>query len=306
MDEGKIIQQGDFETVKSSELYQHFLELNRQQNIEEEEPSEKQQNESKILDIIPKELPQKNSDHKQRAFGDRLEHNGNVKNVKGEVTYKKSKRSFRSIALGRISERFSTEIIVREEERNYGKVTFKVLKTFMDYLGGPVLITSSLILSILSQLMNMLFDKSMEDFSDVFEGSKVNYFTAGLIGINCAMIFLFVISAAINVGLNKKVSLHLHSNMVFSLIHAKLQGFLESVSYGQIQNRFSKDIIEVDETSNTLFFLFATSLANFIVCCFTLAFVINWVILLIIAFCFIIVYRLQDSYMMSKTEYIVS
>ena len=47
MDEGRIIQQGDFEAVKSSELYQNFIELNRQQNIEEGFSND-QQNDGKI------------------------------------------------------------------------------------------------------------------------------------------------------------------------------------------------------------------------------------------------------------------
>ena len=116
------------------------------------------------------------------------------------------------------------------------------------------------------------------------------------------MVILYTLSGLINVYLNRKISLHIHGSMAFSLTHARIQEFLESVSYGQIQNRFSRDVTEVDE-ANKLFFIISNSVANLIVYCGFLLLLINWVLCVSLALCFFLVYKLQDLYMLAKTEY---
>ena len=226
-----------------------------------------------------------------------LAHGASEEHLENKTNLRELNRHFSN------TRRVSSEDIVRDEDRQIGKVTFAVFKTFIKYMGGPIMITFSMTICMISQTLSTLFNKCMEDFGDNFNKDNTNYFLVGLIVINIAMVIFFVLSGLINVFLNRKISLHLHSAMAFCLLHAKIQGFLESVSYGQIQNRFSKDVTEVDQSSNELFYLLSNNVANLIVFCGFLLYLINWVIFISIAVCFFLVYKLQDLYMICKTEY---
>ena len=157
--------------------------------------------------------------------------------------------------------------------------------------------------SFISYSFTMYANKYLEDWSRKFETSdKFGHLkTYGLIWIGVAG--TQVLGQAVKVYCIYSMSTMIHSKMMYSILHSKLQRFLDKVPYGQIQNRFSQDMQTVDRQSVNYLYWFLDPLTNCFVTFCTICYTVGWQIMIFIAVWFFVVYRLERWYMNAKREY---
>ena len=195
------------------------------------------------------------------------------------------------------------EVITRDEDRVIGEVSFEIFKKFIKNMGGPIPIIIVIIISLGSNFLNTFYQLLLEDFSNNFKKESLNRFLQTLLWINLGMVVLVIIGSFISVVLNRKISTQIHSKMAFALTHARLQGFLESVAYGQIQNRFSKDIGDVDTNSSTFFSNMITNLTALAIFLGTIMYSTSWAVIIALVVCTAVIFRVQKGYMIARREY---
>ena len=157
--------------------------------------------------------------------------------------------------------------------------------------------------SFASYAITMVSNKYLEDWSKHFspETSFKHLTVYSLIWLGVAA--TQVLGQYLRIRCSYNMSTVIHSKMTFSLLHSKLQQFLNKVPYGQIQNRFSQDMATVDTRSVNCFYWFMDPLTNCFVNFFTLCYAVGWQISLFIVVWLVLVFRLERRYMNAKREY---
>jgi ABC-type multidrug transport system fused ATPase/permease subunit len=136
------------------------------------------------------------------------------------------------------------------EDKDAGGLGFGILHTFITNTGGYFCFLLYMILSGAGAYYKIIGARYIFAWAANYEAeeyrkwTKMGYFTAILLGY-CS---LAGIRTHLYMKLGVRLSRRVHSNMIFRILHAPVEEFIEVVSAGRILNRFTKDVNVVDRT----------------------------------------------------------
>lgn len=148
-----------------------------------------------------------------------------------------------------------------EEDRRIGGTTFetvnKIVKIFYGWFALTLFVLYVFGVCYIKVFINVYLINWSKDLyaSNMWEKF---YFFAGMMLIHS---LLWGIRNWIPLRIGARVSRLIHSKMVYRLLHAKINEFLEIVPAGRIINRFSNDIFKLDTTLIFYMTYFISSLA---------------------------------------------
>ena len=195
------------------------------------------------------------------------------------------------------------EEISGEEDRTVGAISCNVFHTYVMTIGGYKFIVLLLLAAFIYQGLTMYASKFLEDWSKDFEHSP-KYTNLEIYGAIWVLASVGgVTRKVIELILCYLLSIKMHNKMMRSLLHAELEKFLDKVPYGQIQNRFSKDLSLIDKQGVRFFSYFLDSAVRTIVLFGTISYSIGYEVLVSLVIWLIFAFILQNSYMNAKREY---
>ena len=154
--------------------------------------------------------------------------------------------------------------ITKDEEKEEGRGSLYVYKAYINYIGGYCVILLFFVILIIMNSFKGSSDIWLGYWSDhQSKGSNWNYFMvyAGLGFTGCLFNFF-------KVTLLSKTSIRtsrlLHKQMIESLIKAPISTFHETIPKGQIFNRLSKEVNNMDIFCSRAFIELITCLSSFI------------------------------------------
>lgn len=134
------------------------------------------------------------------------------------------------------------------EDRTRGNISFGVIATFIRKAGGFPLFIAIFSISIFAQYIQLMTTQYLiiwsKEYTEDDRWVKFGIYA----GLNYTFIFLNVFRFIILLILGIRASRRTHSSMVFRLLHAPVEEFIEKVSAGRLINRFSKDLDVLDKT----------------------------------------------------------
>ena len=160
--------------------------------------------------------------------------------------------------------------ITKDEMKEEGKVKFKVYKEYITYIGGFIMIFIFIGFLLLSNAFKGASDMWLGYWSEHQNKKKNNFyfFIYSILGLSSCIINYFSIRQSSNCSI--KASKIIHEKMVDNLIKAPICTFHETTPKGQIFNRLSKDIDNVDGRSmrevNGFFSCIVSFISSFIIC----------------------------------------
>ena len=159
------------------------------------------------------------------------------------------------------------------------------------------------LVSLIFQMLTIYASKFFEDWSKNFDKyDKYLYLKLyGLIWLAASIMSIF--KQSIKVFCTYRVSYNTHNMMAFSLLHSRLQGFLDVVPYGQIQNRFSQDIRQVDLDLVTKFYWSTHFLTQVLTQLWTIIFLVNYQLIILIVGWILMMLNLEARFMCARREY---
>jgi ATP-binding cassette subfamily C (CFTR/MRP) protein 1 len=136
--------------------------------------------------------------------------------------------------------------LFQEEDKQDGKISCKVLCRFFAVLGGPILLTIVILLSLWTSVGEnagyYLLTVWTEHFSEDTLWRYFGFWTLFMYAWSIAPTFRTVILVVSQLRLSRGT----HRKMLFRVMHSKIDEFIERVPVGRIVNRFSKDIDNID------------------------------------------------------------
>lgn len=192
------------------------------------------------------------------------------------------------------------------EDRQVGTIGFKVFHEFIQELGGYMLITGTFILIFTGASLAMYSSKFLEDWSNKFEGyeGRNKYENLKIYAIIAFSGAFFDFLRNLIMGIvGYKLAVRMHSSMLYSILHARLQEFLDVVPYGRILNRFSKDIDVVDKRIYDYLPFFFYAVSNSLVIFITVCYTVGWEVIILMVIWFILVLILQNTFLNVRREY---
>ena len=112
-----------------------------------------------------------------------------------------------------------------------------------------------------------------------------------------------ILKQSIKVLCTYRVASKTHNMMAFSLLHSRLQRFLEVVPYGQIQNRFSQDIRQVDLESVTSFYWLTHFASQVLTQVGAILLVVSYQLIFLIGIWIFVMTRIEALFMSARREY---
>ena len=215
----------------------------------------------------------------------------------------KSSTAVESSTAGRDSTNNLLKEISGEEDREVGAVTWKVFHTYVMTIGGYKFIFFLLLSAFVYQGLTMYASNFLEDWGKDFEHSP-KYTNLEIYG---AIWLLASVAGITREGIQYilcyLLSIKMHNKMIRSLLHAELENFLDKVPYGQIQNRFSKDLSLIDKQGLKYFAYWLDSLARTIVLFVTISYSVGYEVIISLIIWIIFAFIIQDNYMNARREY---
>ena len=191
----------------------------------------------------------------------------------------------------------------KKEDRQVGKVSCSIYHLFFQLFGGYALTFLFFLVSLFCQIFLVYASKFFEDWSKNFDKyDKYLYLKLyGLIWVGASI--MSILKQAIKIYGNYICSSKTHNMMAFSLLHSRLQRFLDIVPYGQIQNRFSQDIRNVDITLVTMFYWFIHNATTVLTLITTILLVVNYQLIVLVILWIFIMVRIEYLFMSARREY---
>ena len=195
------------------------------------------------------------------------------------------------------------ELTKTGEERKVGSVSCSIYNLFFKLFGGYPVLVIFLAASLGCHILEVYSSKFFEDWGKNFDhvDKYQNLKLYGLIWIGVSL--TSVLKQAIKILGNYSVSSKIHNKMSFSLVHSRMQQFLDIVPYGQILNRFSQDINQVDVKLVTCFYWFIHRSTQLAVLLATMGYVVSYQMFILVLICFAILFKVEASYMNCRREY---
>ena len=195
------------------------------------------------------------------------------------------------------------DVFNAKEDRSVGNISCSTLSTFMKALGGYKVIFLLPPFLLLAHILAMYSNKFLEDWSRDFKHSdkisSLKTYASIWVAISVSRSIFYLIK----VYYIYSMSTMIHNKMLFSVLHSKLQRFLNKVPYGQIQNRFSQDIQAIDRYAVNRFCWFLNPFSDCLINLLTICYTVGWQIAIFIVVWSIVIYRLDRWYMNAKREY---
>jgi len=269
LNKGQIVQEGTFETLQSTEIFQEIKEKYNMINRQGEETSKELTQEEK-----------KSSDTEETQL---------IKEPSKEAEEKKEIPSEDKELLHKL---------MLEEDKEEGAVGAHVWKTYFSYYGGWFFYFTLLIvmiIAIVSQTGANFWLSYWSDNADDKKHSRNYYFliyTALGFGYG---VFAFIKALMLRIQATR-FSRFIHKEMFSKVIRAPINLFFDRVPSGRILNRFSKDLNVIDEELAGWFCYVLDQLFDFladIVVCVVIG--TFWVFPLVMLFCYLC-HRLNKNF----------
>jgi ATP-binding cassette subfamily C (CFTR/MRP) protein 1 len=308
MEKGEVALEGGFEEVSGTELYLKFLELDEwsketKKDIDEKVQKEKKDKEDKLQKETENVDEEANAEINEASSVYELKQTAEEKEM--SKRYSVTSQSVKSKLLtgeDKVTEKLIEEF-GSEEDRSVGNISCSVIHNYVISFGGYFVILIFIGMYFMQNGVTMFSNKFLEDWSHEFEKhDKYAYLkdytyiwvVASVLGMLIRLVVLIV---------NYTLSTRMHSKMMFSLLHAKIEKFLDKVPYGQIQNRFSQDINNIDRQSINYFNWFMEGITNAIVVLVTLGYSVGYEVAIFIVIWLIYILMIEKKYMNAKREY---
>jgi len=136
--------------------------------------------------------------------------------------------------------------ITKDEDKEEGRVKFKVYSTYISFIGGVIILVAILIFLLLMNGFNGSSDIFLGYWNDNQSKAK-NFFCLSIYSsLGLTIYVINYIRVRLIAKSSIKASRTMHSLMIQSLIRAPIPTFHETVPKGQIFNRLSKDLTSID------------------------------------------------------------
>ncbi len=194
--------------------------------------------------------------------------------------------------------------VIESEDREIGRVSWNIYKTYIEYSGGWVKVFLACFLMILWMLDKMYSDILLSEWTDGSskdqEENQTYYivlYSITTFSINLFLLLRLLIIA--NSGIHAAKTIF--TKQLQALLNAPINKFYDVTPSGRILNRLSKDQSVVDglliTTINSLIGQSFSALSVIVIC----SYVVPWV-LIIVPISMFIGYRIQNFYLKSSRE----
>lgn len=278
LEEGVIKKEGNFENISKSELYRKFEEIEKWTN-------------SKI------------SDKDQEVERLRLSEETIEENIGlSKVISRKISQSFIEEDIVDLNNPLILELNLAED-REIGSVSFKVLRIFLKEIGGFRTILIPFTLHTIRQILLVISLNYLQEWSYRYDPSNKmdDYKEYGIYQLSGC--FLESISRIFFIWIGYSLSLKLHNKMVYRVIHAKIEDFLERIPSGRLMNRFSKDVSQVDQNLTEEMSYMMYLISRVLVTIGTIGFALGYQITFLVIIMIIISIIYQQRYQNARREY---
>ena len=136
--------------------------------------------------------------------------------------------------------------ITKDEDKEEGRVKFKVYSTYISFIGGVIILVAILILLLLMNGFNGSSDIFLGYWNDNQSKAKNFFYFCIYSSLGLTSCVINYIRVRLIAKSSIKASRTMHSLMIQSLIRAPIPTFHETVPKGQIFNRLSKDLTSID------------------------------------------------------------
>ena len=193
--------------------------------------------------------------------------------------------------------------LTQKEDRVTGNISWKTFHSYVMTIGGYHQIVIMIVLAFDNHFLVMYAYNYLETWSQDFEHSP-KYKNLSIYAAICFLSALGgVTRKMIEFALCYLLSIKMHNKMMRSLLHADLESFHDKIPYGQIQNRFSRDLSLMDKKGIRYMFYFLNSTVRAIVLFSTIGYSIGpEIFILVVLWLFYSTY-IQISFMNAKREY---
>lgn len=128
-----------------------------------------------------------------------------------------------------------------------GAITKETLLEFVKSMGGFAVVVFTIAVSLASRGFFMYSSKFLQEWSQDFDNpNKYDMLKKYTVYCLISAVLMSVLSA-ITAMIGYKLAVNMHSNMIFAILHSKLQEFLDRIPIGRVINKFSSDIDTVDK-----------------------------------------------------------
>lgn len=266
VENGRIVFKGTYEKIKKEEFFQHYLtEKEAKQAKEEEKKKETQPVTVKVE--APKPVDE-------------------VRKIETKVQQNPLLRMFAS------------------EDKDAGGLGLGVLHTFIMNTGGYVCFMIYVILSAAGAYYKIIGVRYIFDWASNYEREEYHKWTK--MGIFTAILFGYCSLAGIRTSMYMKLGIRLsrrmHSSMIFRVLHAPVEEFIEVVSGGRILNRFTKDVNVVDRQMMKAAIMGIFRILEILVTFYFMAMTTSPVIVGILLLYFFLSLQVQSKAMKTKRE----
>lgn len=269
LDDGEIVEHGDFDTLKETEIFKEIQasinklreeEDKKRQEQEEKklkEQAEKESNKNPLDDIIPEESEPDPEEEKLTEDGEKRE---SLLSQTQARSKNNSVVEMNPLAPGESEDgqknvqKKLIQDIIQAEDKSKGAVSFSVVKKWISMQGGSPLVFFLLVTMTVWSVTKAgvpWFLQYWSSHQEEFDGDKNKdlreflglYMSLNVISISCDFIRTNLVFRG-----NLRLSRELNFMMTFKLMHASINKFFDRVPLGRILNRFLKDVQVVDSS----------------------------------------------------------
>ena len=184
-----------------------------------------------------------------------------------------------------------------------GTISATIINSFIKAFGGYIMMGLFLLNTIFFVGLNIYSNKFLEEQHKHFNDASRYFYLQIYMTICVFSVLGQLIQAFIKRGIGYRLSISVHSNMLYALLHSKLEQFLERVPNGLIVEKFANDIADVDRASVGAFAVFTNKFIEVIIISLTIGFTIGWQLVLFAAIWLIVVFRLEKRFINARREY---
>lgn len=267
VENGRITFKGSYNMIKKEEFFQKYMQEKEAQKKEEEEKKKET------------EPVGKKKEEKKKPVNE-------LKKIESKVQENALLRKFTN------------------ESKASGSLSISVLHTFIMNTGGYPAFIVYVLLAVVGAFGKIFGVFYILQWASDFKAQESHKWRnmgifAGILYGYCT---LAIIRTTLYMKLGVKLSRKMHANMIFRVLHAPVEEFIEVVSKGRIINRFTKDVNMVDRQLMKIAIMAIFKLSELLVTFFFMTFSLNIFIFLDLFIFFLISLKIQSKAMKTKRE----
>ena len=261
MDQGEIFEEGTYEKVIKTKVYQEIERTLREEQEKEEEKSQRSSRKSSITEEDFLEELANASSHQASFEKEKADSVPSIKSIpslksdKETALTKEPKKepdSKMKPNLNDIGDETQKEVIqdiIACEDRTEGNISFEIVKEWRSLNGGfPATMWLILVLTVSSfSRAGIPFFLQWWSSNFAVDGSaRIHEFIAIYLSISAITLVCDYFRIATIFKNNVEMSREVNFKMTFQLVHASVNKFFDRVPLGRIINRFIKDTEDID------------------------------------------------------------